>query len=207
MKWFTDGMQLDERPLPFWRFVIVAAYCGFLGLMALAVLAATFGHLVVRAKASEMLAVRDGAAPIVVVVLTDRRMTQLRETNETVNGGIRPAMPPRNGLDIPDVKAAGADGDCKDYAITKAYALQKAFGWPPESLLFVIVRPNPMSPDMRHAVLVARTDAGDFVLDNLTPNVTRWSDSPYAGYAEHWFTTEFHDRIFVPRSDGTFLRR
>lgn len=194
-------IKIEPVHMSFWAFVGLAAYCLFI---VLAVLMFLFGTR--TAKAGEMLVLREGTVPGVVVVLTDRRMTQLRETNEAVNGGIRPAMPPR-GLDIPDVKTLGEEGDCKDYVVTKAYALQQAFGWPPEALLFVIVRPNPLSPTMRHAVLVARTDDGDYVLDNLTRGVTRWSESPYAGYAQHWFTTEFHDRTFVPRSDGPFMRR
>lgn len=66
-------------------------------------------------------------------------------------------------------------GDCEDYAIAKKAALIAA-GWPPASLLLATVISETGDG---HAVLVARSNKGDFVLDNRYDDVMIWHDLPY----------------------------
>ncbi|WP_216665498.1 transglutaminase-like cysteine peptidase [Pseudoruegeria sp. HB172150] len=66
-------------------------------------------------------------------------------------------------------------GDCEDFAIKKKYALISA-GFPPESLLIATVLDGRSQP---HAVLLVRTEAGDFILDNLNNEIRRWFASGY----------------------------
>jgi predicted transglutaminase-like cysteine proteinase len=66
-------------------------------------------------------------------------------------------------------------GDCKDYVLVKRQKLIES-GLPREALLITIVWTQ---QDQGHAVLIARTDKGDFVLDNLSSKVVAWSDTDY----------------------------
>src|SRR5690606_30734735 len=67
-------------------------------------------------------------------------------------------------------------GDCEDYALEKRRRLMEA-GIPAGDLLLTVARqPNGDG----HAVLSVRTDRGDFILDNLEPNVLLWNETEYA---------------------------
>ncbi len=66
-------------------------------------------------------------------------------------------------------------GDCEDFALAKKQALI-AEGIAPESLLIATVLDRSRNP---HAVLVLRTDAGDYVLDNLTNRILGWRETGY----------------------------
>jgi predicted transglutaminase-like cysteine proteinase len=66
-------------------------------------------------------------------------------------------------------------GDCKDYVLVKRRKLIE-LGLPREALLIAIVWTQ---QNHGHAVLIARTDRGDHVLDNLSPNVVLWFDTGY----------------------------
>ena len=66
-------------------------------------------------------------------------------------------------------------GDCKIYALFKRKLLIER-GFPRQALLMTIVR------DLNgegHAVLTIKTDRGDFVLDNLSPDVRSWNATGY----------------------------
>lgn len=66
-------------------------------------------------------------------------------------------------------------GDCEDIALAKRAALI-ANGWNPSTLLIAVVRqPNGEG----HAVLMARTDRGDLILDNQDGLIKLWSETPY----------------------------
>jgi predicted transglutaminase-like cysteine proteinase len=66
-------------------------------------------------------------------------------------------------------------GDCEDFALAKRRDLIEA-GWNPSTLMIAVVRePNGNG----HAVLMARTDRGDMVLDNQDGTIKLWSDTPY----------------------------
>jgi predicted transglutaminase-like cysteine proteinase len=66
-------------------------------------------------------------------------------------------------------------GDCEDFALAKRRALMER-GWPASVLRMALVR---QSNGEAHAVLVAVTDAGDFVLDNLVGDVLDWEETNY----------------------------
>ncbi|MGB6906034.1 MAG: transglutaminase-like cysteine peptidase, partial [Methyloceanibacter sp.] len=51
-----------------------------------------------------------------------------------------------------------------------------ARGWPESTLLITVVRDE---NNEGHAVLTARTDVGDLVLDNKRQEIARWTDTPY----------------------------
>lgn len=67
-------------------------------------------------------------------------------------------------------------GDCEDYVLFKKKALVEA-GVSPDRLLIAAVLDRKRSV---HAVLVLRTETGDFVLDNLTDRVLPWDRTGYA---------------------------
>jgi|TARA_R110000868_G_scaffold141256_3_gene357599 predicted transglutaminase-like cysteine proteinase len=66
-------------------------------------------------------------------------------------------------------------GDCEDYVLVKRRALLDA-GWPASTLLIAVVK---QTNGAGHAVLMARTDRGDLVLDNLASEILLWSQTPY----------------------------
>jgi predicted transglutaminase-like cysteine proteinase len=114
-------------------------------------------------------------AATVPVRLTPARWNELVTVNKRVNTRIRP---------VPDLEIWGRAevwsypdvmGDCEDYVLLKRRLLMH-YGWPAGTLLITVVRqPNGDG----HAVLTARTDRGDFVLDNLEPSVLLWTRTPY----------------------------
>ena len=66
-------------------------------------------------------------------------------------------------------------GECEDFALLKKRDLIQ-LGYPAQSLLIATV----LDTNRRgHAVLIVRTDTGDFVLDNLTNRIKTWSDTGY----------------------------
>ena len=67
-------------------------------------------------------------------------------------------------------------GDCEDFALLKKRELIKA-GVAPNQLLVATVLDRRRNA---HAVLVVRTRAGDFVLDNLTNRIKPWDKTGYS---------------------------
>lgn len=66
-------------------------------------------------------------------------------------------------------------GDCEDYALEKRERLMRA-GLPRQALLITVVH------DKRgegHAVLLVKTDQGDFILDNQSDEIKLWSQTDY----------------------------
>lgn len=66
-------------------------------------------------------------------------------------------------------------GDCEDFALAKRRELLHR-GWPATSLLMAMVRQR---NGEAHAVLIAVTDNGDFVLDNLVADIVGWDETSY----------------------------
>lgn len=66
-------------------------------------------------------------------------------------------------------------GDCEDYVLLKRRMLMDQ-GWPRAALLVTVVRDQKGDG---HAVLTVSTNKGDFILDNQTPEVRLWSETPY----------------------------
>lgn len=108
-------------------------------------------------------------------VLTDQHWRDLQEINNSVNRSVTPVT----DLDyyhkdevwaLPD-----AYGDCEDYVLLKRKLLVER-GWPTSALLISVVFDEVGDG---HAVLLARTSRGDFVLDNKTDRILRWYETDY----------------------------
>jgi predicted transglutaminase-like cysteine proteinase len=109
------------------------------------------------------------------VVLTEALRNDLREINRTWNHDVvavtdEAYYQKREFWTYPD-----GFGDCEDYALAKRRALVER-GWPASSLLMALVR---QSNGEAHAVLVAVTDVGDLVLDNLVGDILDWDQTDY----------------------------
>ncbi|ARQ58903.1 MULTISPECIES: transglutaminase-like cysteine peptidase [Rhizobium] len=113
-------------------------------------------------------------------------ITLLQKVNRAVNGRIIPAEDrPSSHGDAWSLPVAGR-GDCEDYALQKMKDLIDA-GFPSNRLaLSVVIGPH----DQNHVVLIARTDGGDYVLDNLTSAVRLWRTTGYTFLA----TQDFQSR-------------
>jgi predicted transglutaminase-like cysteine proteinase len=95
-----------------------------------------------------------------IVQITPERWNQLTFVNTLVNRSIE-AKPDLSI--IRPWRDDAAQGDCKDYALTKRSRLID-LGWPSSALLIATAE---VASGEGHAVLIAVTDKGDFVLDNL----------------------------------------
>ncbi len=123
------------------------------------------------------------------MALTPARWTELAEVNDWVN---------RTVPQVDDIALfqraewwAVADergGDCEDLALLKRKMLIER-GWSPDQLLLAVVRE--WNGD-GHAVLLVRTDRGEFVLDNKTWDIALWSDTPY-----QWIKRQSRERPFI----------
>lgn len=79
-------------------------------------------------------------------------------------------------------------GDCEDLALEKRRELI-ASGWPADALLIATGR---RADGSMHAVLVAVTDHGDLVLDNLNWAILSWNEAPYV-----WKERQSRERPFM----------
>ncbi len=110
------------------------------------------------------------------VELTDRREDQLDEVQARVNAAIRYRDDPAHVWDYP----TNGTGDCNKYALEKRRELI-ALGWPRDALLLTTALTEHGEP---HLVLVARTSAGDLVLDSRLGPVVDWRRLPYRWLAQ-----------------------
>lgn len=67
-------------------------------------------------------------------------------------------------------------GDCEDYVLMKQRYLEQ-LGFARSALLITVVLDE---RDEGHAVLMIRTDQGDYVLDNRRNDIRRWSELEYS---------------------------
>lgn len=107
--------------------------------------------------------------------LTDARWNDLQEINGFVNHIVIPetdqAQFNREEVwSLPEIY-----GDCEDYVLLKRKWLLER-GWPTGALLISVVFDEAGDG---HAVLLARTDRGDFVLDNKTTKIKPWYETEY----------------------------
>ncbi|MCC6775241.1 MAG: transglutaminase-like cysteine peptidase [Hyphomicrobiales bacterium] len=110
------------------------------------------------------------------VVLTNKTWKDLLRINKWVNDTVKPVTDLEHwGVverwSYPD----DGFGDCEDYVLLKRRMLMQA-GWPRQALLITVVR------DKRgdgHAVLTVKTDRGELILDNQSPDVMLWSETGY----------------------------
>lgn len=107
--------------------------------------------------------------------LTQRRWRDLEDVNSLVN---------RTVLPVTDLEYYHKDefwtipqqyGDCEDFVLAKRMQLE-AKGWPTGSLLVAVVFDEVGDG---HAVLLVRTNRGDFVLDNKTDEIRPWYSTAY----------------------------
>jgi predicted transglutaminase-like cysteine proteinase len=99
----------------------------------------------------------------------------LREVNSFVNHSVMPATDldfyQRDELwTLPN-----SYGDCEDYVLLKRRFLAER-GWPTGALLVTVVFDEVGDG---HAVLMVRTNRGDFVLDNKTDEIKIWHETAY----------------------------
>ncbi|MFN3934825.1 transglutaminase-like cysteine peptidase [Parvibaculum sp.] len=121
--------------------------------------------------------------------MTPEKWLELSQVNEYVNR----TVPQIDDIDLygraewwafPDERG----GDCEDFALEKRRLLIQR-GWAPENLLVSVVRE--WNGD-GHAVLLVRTDRGEFVLDNKTWDIAIWSDTPY-----QWIKRQSEERPYI----------
>ena len=87
---------------------------------------------------------------------------QLKQVNYKVNRSMRAKSDRSAHGKIDHWSIGGRVGDCEDYALTKRHELIRR-GWSSNTLLVATARDR---RNRSHAVLIAHTNRGDFVLDN-----------------------------------------
>lgn len=105
-----------------------------------------------------------------VVVYTPRIRTLLVSINAQVNRSIKPRYERGDTWSVNP-----AYGDCDDYAMTKRHRLIRA-GIPASALKVAVVRTR---SGEGHAVLIVKTSAGEFALDNIRKSVVRRHQTGY----------------------------
>ena len=108
--------------------------------------------------------------------LTANAWKDLVRVNKWVNDNIKP-MTDAEHWGVVEKWSYPDDGfgDCEDYVLLKRKMLMQA-GWPRHALLITVVR-EPSGNG--HAVLTAKTDKGEFILDNQNEEILLWSDTTY----------------------------
>jgi predicted transglutaminase-like cysteine proteinase len=106
-------------------------------------------------------------------VLDGADVPLLDRVNREVNRRIRPRA---KLASIGQWAINPSSGDCNDYAVTKRHMLV-ALGLPASALRLAVVR---TSWGEGHLVLVARMQDGDYVLDNLSNRLVRWSETGHS---------------------------
>jgi len=105
------------------------------------------------------------------VAMTAELWTELRSVQQAVNR----QLSPMKAREVAWHYAQDRRGTCVQYALEKRRRLLE-IGWPAEALqLATAVVPG----NIGHLVLVVDTTEGDWVMDNLRPDVVRWADLPY----------------------------
>ena len=104
------------------------------------------------------------------ITLSPRNWSILREVNNSVNRSIKPRRDRGDRWSV-NIRA----GDCEDYALTKRRRLiSKGF-----SSSALVIATGTLPGGRHHAVLMVKTDRGDYVLDNLRNSVVSWNRVPY----------------------------
>jgi predicted transglutaminase-like cysteine proteinase len=98
---------------------------------------------------------------------TPTRHAELDAVNRHVNASIAPQAEEATSSIDEKWLLAPAEGNCSDYAVTKRHDLLQR-GWSSSSLLLAEVT---LETGEHHLILVADTEGGEFILDNLDPNV------------------------------------
>ena len=116
-------------------------------------------------------------------VFTRERWSELVAVNDLYNAAIRPETDEQRLGVLEHWDFPTTVGDCEDYVLAKKAHLT-ALGWPKNALLIAVVDiPNAPILSRRHAVLLALTDLGYFVLDNRHNDIKRWNETEYTWVA------------------------
>lgn len=103
--------------------------------------------------------------------LTAERKSQLNDVQAKVNKDTTYVTDQKN-YGVPEYWAvAQGKGDCEDFALAKMKML-RSLGWPKETLDVAIC----LVSGQGHAVLIAHTSEGDYVLDNNQAHPIIWND-------------------------------
>jgi len=110
------------------------------------------------------------------IELTAKVWALITATNRKVNREIKPATDAEHwgvmdSWDFPD----DGKGDCEDYQLLKRKMLVEA-GLPRRAIRMTVVIDE---EGQGHAVMMVRTDRGDFVLDNKRDAVLTWDKTRY----------------------------
>ena len=104
-----------------------------------------------------------------------RRWQQAAEVNRLVNAKVAPVSDQELYGQNEYWAYATDAGDCEDYALLKKRMLE-GLGFPRSALLITVVRDE---KNDGHAVLMLRTQQGDFILDNRRDEIRHWSELDY----------------------------
>jgi predicted transglutaminase-like cysteine proteinase len=124
-----------------------------------------------------------------IIALDALTWRTINPVNQEVNAAIRPMTDWElyGVADYWDYPASGY-GDCEDYQLLKRRLLVQA-GLPARAMRMTVVIDE---KNEGHAVLMIRSDRGDFILDNKTDAVLAWHETGYvyvkreSQYATAW---------------------
>jgi len=129
------------------------------------------------------------AKPVAQVSLTPQRMAELQHGRE----------------DVWTLPTSGK-GDCEDFALLKRKLLIQR-GWPASSLSISVGMTSQGEP---HAVLIATTASGEYVLDNLTSSILSPSQTGHVFHSRQsgrgWISAS-GERTSEPTVDFPIARR
>jgi predicted transglutaminase-like cysteine proteinase len=131
------------------------------------------------------------------IVLAPNAAKELDRVNLWVNAHVEPVTDMEH-YGVADLWTYPTDGkgDCEAYALLKRKILIDE-GFPRQALLITVVRDQ---HDEGHAVLTAKTNAGDLILDNLTTEVKPWDRTGYRFVKRQ---SQRDQNVWVEISDGT----
>src|SRR4051812_30686360 len=108
------------------------------------------------------------------IVLSKAAWRDLSAVNDQVNRAVEPVTDLENyGREEWWAYPVNGKGDCEDYVLLKRKLLIDA-GWPRSALLIAVVRDRKGDG---HAVLMVKTDRGEFVLDNQEAQILPWQNT------------------------------
>jgi predicted transglutaminase-like cysteine proteinase len=119
-------------------------------------------------------------------------MDLLKKVNSSVNAAVRPVQD-KAQFGRREVWSLPTDGkgDCEDYVLMKYKRLVEA-GFPSRNLAMSVVLDRRGN---NHMVLVARTESGDMVLDNLTGRIKPFNRTGYTFIARQDFDSKSEWRV------------
>jgi predicted transglutaminase-like cysteine proteinase len=142
---------------------------------------------------------QDGDMPARDIHLTLSSWRELGDVNLMVNQAIEPVsdMEHWGVIDQWDLPYDGK-GDCEDYVLLKRKILIEK-GYPRQALLVTVVRDEHGDG---HAVLTAKTDRGEFLLDNMINDIRAWDETAYVFVKRQSQTNENVWQQIGPPAEG-----